>query len=251
MAWLKIETHTPDKPEVFAIASKLGIDPDAVFGKCFRVWVWFDAHTTNGKTNGIGVSAALIDRVAGVSGFAEAMASAEWLTFTGEGYEVPNFDRHNGETAKQRALTAKRVAKHTNKTNAETNAPAVSEALPREEKIREELTTTVLRTDADASRPQTDEEIIFGYGVPMLTSAGSSEKHARSFLGSLRKAHGDSAVVAKLRDCFRAKPLQPIEWLAAALPPAGRGGGGKQSAVEARNARVVADWVPPEMRGEA
>lgn len=62
-------------------------------------------------------------------------------------------------------------------------------------------------------------EIIFGYGLPMLTNAGTGEKQARSFLGGLRKHHGDQALIDKLRDCAKAKPLQPLEWLAAALPP--------------------------------
>lgn len=143
MAWLKIETHTPDKPEVFDISDQLGISSDDAFGKCFRVWCWFDAHTTNGKTNGIGVSDSLIDRVAGVSGFAKAMHSAGWLDWDGECYAMPNFDSHNGESAKQRALTAKRVAKHTEKTNAKTNAPSVTTPLAREEKRREEVNPSV------------------------------------------------------------------------------------------------------------
>jgi len=65
------------------------------------------------------------------------------------------------------------------------------------------------------------DEIIFGYGVPLLTNAGTAEKQARSFLGGLRKNHGDTALIDKLRECAKAKPLQPLEWLAAALPPAG------------------------------
>jgi len=64
-------------------------------------------------------------------------------------------------------------------------------------------------------------EIIFGYGVPLLTNAGTPEKQARSFLGGLRKQHGDDAVIDKLRECMRVKPLQPLEWMAAALPPSG------------------------------
>ena len=64
-------------------------------------------------------------------------------------------------------------------------------------------------------------EIIFGYGLPMLTTAGTPEKQARSFLGGLRKHHGDDALIDKLRECAKAKPLQPLEWLAAALPPDG------------------------------
>lgn len=67
-------------------------------------------------------------------------------------------------------------------------------------------------------------EIIFGYGLSMLVNAGTAEKQARSFLGGLRKAHGDEALIDKLRDCAKAKPLQPLEWLAAALPPPAAGG---------------------------
>lgn len=94
----------------------------------------------------------------------------------------------------------------------------------------------------------TPEEIIFSYGVPLLTNAGTAEKQARSFLGGLRKAHGDAAVVDKLRECLRLKPLQPLEWLAKVLPPAGAQGHSKQTQLESRNAAVVAGWVPPELR---
>lgn len=76
--------------------------------------------------------------------------------------------------------------------------------------------------DATGGKPPklTDpSEIIFGYGLSMLVNAGTPDKQARSFLGGLRKAHGDDALIDKLRECAKAKPLQPLEWLAAALPP--------------------------------
>lgn len=105
-------------------------------------------------------------------------------------------------------------------------------------------------TDVPGGKPPAmkPEEIIFGYGLPLLTNAGTAEKQARSFLGGLRKAHGDAAVIDKLRECLRAKPLQPLEWLAKALPPAGAQGHSKQTQLESRNAAVVAGWVPPELR---
>ena len=88
------------------------------------------------------------------------------------------------------------------------------------------------------------DEIIFGYGVPLLVNAGSADKAARSFLGGLRKQHGDAAVIDKLRDCIRAKPLQPLEWLAAALPPRGaKKAENKQEAIEARNRGVADEWA--------
>ena len=131
--WMKVEKATPDKPEVFAIAETLGIDPDAAFGKCFRVWSWFDDHTTNGKSNGCCVSKLLVDRLVSVSGFADCMVSVGWLVADGVGVSASNFDRHNGKTAKTRAMTAKRVAKHA---NAKLTQKLTPDALPREEKRR-------------------------------------------------------------------------------------------------------------------
>lgn len=92
--------------------------------------------------------------------------------------------------------------------------------------------------------PLTPEEIIFTYGVPLLVNAGSSEKHARSFLGGLRKGRDDAVVVDALRNCIRAKALQPLEWLAAALPPPSAGSKpNAQEALEANNRAVAAQFL--------
>jgi hypothetical protein len=138
--WIKFETSTSDKPEVWQIAESLGIDPDAVVGKLLRIWAWFDDQTESG--NAPVTVAALLDRRVGVSGFVSAMVSAGWMTQKSGVLTLPNFDRHNGETAKSRALTAKRVAKHKEKGSSATNAVAnglvTVGALPKEEKNREE-----------------------------------------------------------------------------------------------------------------
>jgi hypothetical protein len=132
--WLKIEAVTPDKPEVFEIATLCSITPDDAFGKLFRVWRWFDQQTENG--NARNVTWAYLDHVVGVSGFAKAMHSVGWLN-GGEhgnaGVTLPNFDRHNGKTAKSRALTAKRVATHKER---RANDEVTQAPLPREEKRR-------------------------------------------------------------------------------------------------------------------
>lgn len=137
--WMKIEKVTPDKPEIDGIATILDLDPDAVFGKCFRIWRWFDDHTTDGNAPSVTKNA--IDRRAGVTGFADAMEKVGWLVTTGDSAKLPSFDRHNGETSKARALTAKRVAAHKSKGNAKGNASGNGEvtdgALPREEKRRD------------------------------------------------------------------------------------------------------------------
>ena len=109
-AWIKIEDSTPDKPEVWKMAERLGIDADAVVGKLVRVWIWADHQTIDG--NAVSVTSALLDRCAGVTGFAAAMAEVGWLKVSAEGLLFVNFDRHNGETAKKRALTRRRVERH-------------------------------------------------------------------------------------------------------------------------------------------
>lgn len=98
---------------------------------------------------------------------------------------------------------------------------------------------SVAKATGDKS-PMSPDEIIFGYGVPLLTNAGTADKQARSFLGGLRKSHGDQALVDALRECIRAKPLQPLEWLAKVLPPEGaKPKLNKQEALEASNRAVV------------
>src|SRR5690606_31903818 len=119
-------------------------DPDLTVGKLLRVWRWFDQQTIDG--NAPGVTSALLDRLLGVSGLCAAMESVGWLESYEGGVRLPNFGRHNGKTAKNRALTAKRVANH--KTNADGNdkgnASSVTSALPREEKRREEVKINTL-----------------------------------------------------------------------------------------------------------
>lgn len=144
--WMKIELELPDKPEVHAIAGMLNIDSDSVVGKLIRVWQWFDKHTTDG--NAFGVTYSLPDRISGVTGFGEAMAFVGWLEQHDKTLVMPKFDRHTSASAKQRALTAKRVANHKSKSNGDDNDKgndsSVSDALPREEKRRYISTPEIL-----------------------------------------------------------------------------------------------------------
>jgi hypothetical protein len=134
--WIKVESVTPNKPEVFKIADLCDIEPEHAFGSLLCIWIWADQHTEDG--NAVSVTRRLVDRTAGVTGFADAMEKVGWLVIHPDGACFPNFDRHNGKTAKNRALTAKRVANHKLKSNDNSNGASVSSALPREEKRREE-----------------------------------------------------------------------------------------------------------------
>lgn len=137
--WIKFELATLDKPEVCQIADVADIDLDAVVGKLLRVWGWFDQQTETG--NAPSVTKKLLDRLVGVTNFCNHMISVGWLIEADGVISIPNFDRHNGKTAKNRSLTALRVASH-KKANDKGNAASVSDplasALPKEEKRREE-----------------------------------------------------------------------------------------------------------------
>jgi hypothetical protein len=87
--------------------------------------------------NDLGVTLSFLDRLTNCPGFADAHVSVGWLISRNGRLSVPNFDRHNGQTAKSRALTKDRVKRSRNGTS-------VTKALPekrREEKRREERTT--------------------------------------------------------------------------------------------------------------
>ena len=157
--WIKLQKDTPDKPEVLAIASRMNLDPDAVVGKLVRIWSWFDTHTVDG--NALSVTYALLDRLAGITGFAEQMSFVGWLNQEGHVLSLPNFEYHNGETAKKRALGKNRQDKHrsNDESNANSNASSVINALP--EKRREEKSIDIKKERATsvACPPDVDQQI--------------------------------------------------------------------------------------------
>lgn len=114
--WLKIEHSLPDKAEVIAMAAALGIDQDAVAGKCLRVWAWWsenaDRRGDGQECNALPVTKSFLDRHTACPGFATAMMTVGWLVGVDGALAIPNFDRHNGTTAKSRASTARRVGAH-------------------------------------------------------------------------------------------------------------------------------------------
>jgi hypothetical protein len=109
-SWVKIETKTPDKPEICIIASQLRLDADAVMGKLVRLWAWAEMNVSD--SNETSVTMEFLDKLAGKKGFSAAMEKAGWLQRKGDKLIFPNFERHNGRGAKGRAQTALRVSRH-------------------------------------------------------------------------------------------------------------------------------------------
>lgn len=108
--WIKIEICTPDKPEICSLATQLRLDDDAVVGKLVRLWSWAELNRID--PNDLGVTREFIDKIVGRKGFAAALEKTGWLIETNEKLSFRNFKRHNSPVAQNKALTAKRVARH-------------------------------------------------------------------------------------------------------------------------------------------
>ena len=105
--WIKVEATLPHKPEVMRMAAQLDTSEHAVVGHLVAFWIWCDGNlvghcpTFHGTVSGI-------DRVAGCSGFTQAMIDAGWLRHDGKQFEVVHFERHLAQSAKTRAFEAER-----------------------------------------------------------------------------------------------------------------------------------------------
>lgn len=96
-----LRTH----PKVVRMASALKADRLRVIGGLWSVWSAFDAHSTDGLLEGYTLQS--IDEDLGWRGFGSAMESVGWLLESESGLQVPDFETHNGASAKRRATDSK------------------------------------------------------------------------------------------------------------------------------------------------
>jgi hypothetical protein len=107
--WIKMRCNLDTDPAVFQIAAALEMDELAVVGRLWKVWAWADQHCAD--CNAVSVTRNVLDRITSTPGFADAMQKVGWLEGLDGALSFPHFDRHNGQTAKKRALTKNRVEK--------------------------------------------------------------------------------------------------------------------------------------------
>ena len=94
--------------------------------------------------------------------------------------------------------------------------------------------------------PVKDE--IWTSGRTLLEGEGKSRESAGSFLGKLCKDFGQVLVLDAVRDCVKATPAKPSEWLVARCQERRANAGNKQVGLEKRNRHAVSGWKPPELR---
>ncbi len=133
--WIKMRTNLDTNPHVLALSLALGLPEIHIVGALWKVWSWADCHSLDG--NALGVTEVTLDRFTSVPGFAVALRKVGWLEGRDGALTFPRFAEHNGQTAKTRAETAQRVAKHR---NARSVIEVTEKPLP--EKRREEKSNT-------------------------------------------------------------------------------------------------------------
>ena len=136
--WIKMRVALADDPAVIAMADALGEDEFSIVGRLHHLWSWADTQSRDGHAKG--VTARWIDRYVRRDKFADAMITVGWLEVIEDGIRFPNFERHNGETAKSRALAANRKQKQRAVTQSSHDVSRTErdESVTREEKRREE-----------------------------------------------------------------------------------------------------------------
>lgn len=104
--WIKIMTTLPRSRAVFALARALKCKRHAALGLAVEWLCWLDENSADGET---GMLDAEISDMLGWQGAAEALSSIGWISHGEDGCVVAvDFEGHNGESAKKRAMDAKR-----------------------------------------------------------------------------------------------------------------------------------------------
>lgn len=223
--WIKMRADLRTHPKVVRIASALHADRLKTVGGLHAVWCLFDEHSTDGSLEGY--SPEVIDDLIGWPGFSAAMIAVEWLEVSDGFAALPQFDEHNGKSAKRRAQEAQR--KRLERAAEESGQPSASDAdkkRSREEKRREEESKEERASpngEGGKPPPELTRDELWSAGKSLLTEAGMPPKQCGSFVGKLVKDYGDAIVIEAVRAAVVNRPVDPASYLkGACLHAAGK-----------------------------
>lgn len=134
--WIKLRVDLATDPAVIRVSEALGVTEFEVVGMLHHFWSWADAQSRDGHADG--VTKKWVDRYVHCEGFAEMLEHVGWLKEEDWGISIPNFDRHNGASAKARGLAKDRQKNRRDNLSRESSRCESDEGVTREEKRREE-----------------------------------------------------------------------------------------------------------------
>jgi hypothetical protein len=174
--WIKFRVKLVTDGRVRAMARATKQKPATIIGGLLMLWSIADEHADD---HGLlpGYTFEDIDDITGVKGFAVAMPP-DWIESEEGSIRLPNYQEHNGSTAKNRAESAKRMARSRNKGSEnvalESNKVVTEDkqdrtkGVPREEKRREEeiQTTSGAGASGQPKHGQTEFITTVGFTLP-------------------------------------------------------------------------------------
>lgn len=117
--WVKMRTNLWDDPRVARLCDATDASEGAVIGGLYWLWASADDHSEDGCMPGLSLTR--LDRKTGVPGLGAALVAIGWIEDTEGGLTIIRFSEHNGNSAKKRAVDAKRASRHR-------HAPTVTES---------------------------------------------------------------------------------------------------------------------------
>ena len=100
--WAKFCYDLFDRRQTIAMSAMLGEEVETIVGRCMRVWIWAQRHTTTGKIKG--VTRDTIDTIARKPKFAESMEKVGWLLVSDGFVRFSKWNKHNSKGARARGL---------------------------------------------------------------------------------------------------------------------------------------------------
>jgi hypothetical protein len=210
--WIKMRSNLRRHPKVVRLASASNADRLRVVGGLHAVWCLFDEHSEDGRLYGYTPSA--IDEEIGWPGFCDLLIAIGWVESDGnDGLFLPDFDTHNGASAKRRAQEADRkradraAQSGLPQDGGNASASGADKKRTREEKRREEIEDT-------PQPPQAGEagavcKAIRGKGVTDV-----SPSHPE-LLALIAKGVSIEAFEAAATTCANSKPPKGMAYLLA------------------------------------
>lgn len=168
--WIKMGTGLRDHPKVVRMAGMLKSDCLRVVGALHAVWSVFDEQSPDGQLEFYTLR--VLDDKIGWRGFGKAMQAVGWLEEDESGLHVPEYEEHNGPTAKRRASDAKRKAM---------GREEQGDTRTKSQRMADDLRTEIGKmsaSNADTPRTRGEEEEEFSVGrkessPPVVTPAGA------------------------------------------------------------------------------
>ena len=207
--WIKMRHALETDPDVIRVADLVGVDRFAVVGRLHAIWSWADQHSVDGHA--VSVTTSFLDSHVSLDGFCDALRRVGWLEGRDWDLTFPNFDRHNGKTAKTRATNAKRkeVSRNGHESVTKMSRSERDKSATREEKRREEKSSSKKK---QAKRMFAAEDVTWPTGMETDASSQSlvewlsykkSRKEPYASVESVNKLlvmfhnrHGDDAAAA-------------------------------------------------------